>query len=170
MRAGVLTLHVVENPHMTLQLGLYICSSTSVDSSNLRSYSTVVHIYWKKSVCKWTRSPNPSCSRVYYIMYKILVSKCSDYTRETVDSSSACTQDGFMDTSGVLVLAVGWDTSGFLHVAFLCRWYLTIQWFSLSFFTRQLAFKRVKQKPKALKLHSSTSATFCPSQEVIELP
>lgn len=37
-----LTLCPVENPHVTLQWALCICSSAFVDSTNLRPYSTVV--------------------------------------------------------------------------------------------------------------------------------
>lgn len=44
--------HIVENPHVTSQLSLYICSLTSTDSTNLRLHSTVVFIL-KISVYKW---------------------------------------------------------------------------------------------------------------------
>ena len=41
-------------PCITLQSTLRICGSIAEDSSNHPSCSTIVHIYWKKSTCRWT--------------------------------------------------------------------------------------------------------------------
>ena len=48
--------HGIENPNITLQLALHIHSCTSIHSTNLRLWSTVVHIYWKTSTYKWTHT------------------------------------------------------------------------------------------------------------------
>ena len=53
---GALNPLAVENLHITLQAALHICGSTSVDLTNLRSCSNIVHIYWKKFICKQTHS------------------------------------------------------------------------------------------------------------------
>ena len=48
--------HGAENSNITLQSGLYIHGSSSLDSINLWLFGAVVPIYWKekKSVYKWT--------------------------------------------------------------------------------------------------------------------
>ena len=48
--------HAIENPNITLQLALHIHSCTSIHSTNLRLWSTILHIYWKTSTYKWTHT------------------------------------------------------------------------------------------------------------------
>ena len=48
--------HASEHPNITLQLALHIHSCTSIHSTNLRLWNTVLHIYWKTSTYKWTHT------------------------------------------------------------------------------------------------------------------
>ena len=46
----------VKNTNMTLQLALCLHGSVPVDSTNLRSCSTVLYSHWKKSPYQWASS------------------------------------------------------------------------------------------------------------------
>ena len=62
--SGVRGTGPLQNPSITLDSALRICGSASMGSTNRGSCRTIIHIYLKKSMYKWTCGVQTCCSRV----------------------------------------------------------------------------------------------------------